>query len=576
VAGVTITPRTRMVSAPYTLKAADADKLDGSHAAAFEQVVNKGAASGYAGLNASSKLALGTVDQGGASSGQVLTWSGTAWAPATPSSGVTGSGTSGYLARWTGSTSLGDGSVRDGGSGYVAVGTTPNSYYGVYSYYTTSNTYYAGVYGYGYYNGVYGYASAYGCVGGLAIYNNGYPTGVYGYAGSYYGVYGYTSGSSYAAVYGYGYYYGVVGYASAYGVYGQLGTYGNGYPAGVYGYAGSYYGVYGYSGSSGSYSGVYGYGYYYGVQGYCAGGFYGQLGRYYTTPYAGVYGYNGSYSGTSYCGVYGYGYGVGTMGYCGYNGAWGCLGYGPGTTPYAGVYGYNGSGSGYSYMGVYGYGYYVGTMGYCGGYGTYGALGSYNNGYPCGVYGYGGSYYGVYAYNAYGYYAGIAYSSYGIISNGTKSCVIATSSGTRAMYCPEAPEVLFEDVGSAQLVNGYARIDIQKELLEGCVINEEHPMRAFVTATGTTPVAMSVKCGTSYFEVYGPSGANVSFDWRIVASRKGFQDKRLDLVDFPVAEPKDYIAPTEPPAKPTQSAPVPKAPEKTQAQPNVNKPSQNQ
>ena len=49
--------------------------------------------------------------------GQVLTYNGTAWAPATPSAaGVTGSGTSGYLSRWTGTSTLGNSVIRDDGS----------------------------------------------------------------------------------------------------------------------------------------------------------------------------------------------------------------------------------------------------------------------------------------------------------------------------------------------------------------------------------------------------------------------------------------------------------------------------
>jgi hypothetical protein len=102
-----ITPRIRLVSAPYSLKSDDADKLDGSHAAAFatsghahtgyEQTANKGVANGYAGLNGSARLALGTVDQGGATSGQSLNWNGSAWAPATPFGAGNDAGRSGIV-----------------------------------------------------------------------------------------------------------------------------------------------------------------------------------------------------------------------------------------------------------------------------------------------------------------------------------------------------------------------------------------------------------------------------------------------------------------------------------------------
>ncbi len=578
VAGVTIAPRVQLVSSPYAMKSNDADKTDGEHAAAFEHLTSKGAASGYAGLNGSAKLALGTIDQGGASSAQVLTWSGSAWAPATVSAGVTGSGTTGYLPRWTGSSSLGNSSVQDDASGHIGVGAAYNTYYGVYGYNNASgSTSYAGIYGYGYYNGVYGYCYAYSTYGVLGAYNNGYPTAVYGYSGSYYGVYGYTGGSSYSAVYGYGYYYGVTGYSSAYSSYGQLGSYNYGYPTGVYGYSGSYYGVYGYSGSA-SYPAVYGYGYYFGVTGYSSAvGAYGTLGKYSSTPYCGVYGYTGSGSGTSYCGVYGYGPYVGTMGYSSSYSCYGVLGWGA-YSPYSGVYGYTSSGSGNSYCGVYGYGPYVGVMGYSSSYGTYGILGAYNNGYPAGVYGYGASYYGMYGYNSSGYYAGIAYSSYGIISNGTKSCVIATSEGNRAMYCPEAPQVLFEDVGSSHLVNGSVRIQLDPLLLQAVVIDANHPLRVFTTLTGDCN-GVYVTTGKTYFEVLELNNgkSNATFDWRIVASRKGFEDKRLEKVDFAAAPGTATVVPVVQPEPAKIMAPEHKTPDNlAPVQPNVKQTPHNQ
>jgi hypothetical protein len=261
-------------------------------------------------------------------------------------------------------------------------------------------------------------------------------------------------------------------------------------------------------------------------------------------------------------GYYGYGvYGLATTssgyGVCGYSTGTGCSGI---LAPayymlyrYIGVYGYNAQGYGaglYGYSsGTYSYGVYGhSSSGYS--YGVYG----YAAGYPgCGVYGYAGSsaYAGVLGYaaagwgvlgygypaggyflNTAGYYAYVAYLSYGILSNGTKSCVIATSQGDRAMYCPEAPEVLFEDVGSARLANGYCRVDLDPLMLEGCTIDDEHPLRVFVTTKGPSD-GVYVRTGDAYFEVFenGSGRSSVALDWRIVASRKGFEDKRLEPVD---------------------------------------------
>jgi hypothetical protein len=277
---------------------------------------------------------------------------------------------------------------------------------GVYGYGYSSTSYY-GVYGYGY-NAICGYCSYSGCWGGIGLYTPTY-TAVYGYGSSYYGIYGYSGSSSYySAVYGYGYYYGIYGYSSAYGIWGILGSYNSGYPTGVYGYGGSYYGVYGYTGSS-SYGAIYGYGYYYGVYGYCSAyGCIGHLASYGGGYPCGVYGYSASYRG-----VYGYSgsstsyyaavYGYGYYGVYGYSMGSGSIGVLGSYIPYFGVYGYEGSGSGFTYGGVYGYGAYLGVYGVCGSYSTYGALGAYGTGYPCGVYAYAASYYGVYAYQSSSY-----------------------------------------------------------------------------------------------------------------------------------------------------------------------------
>lgn len=47
----------------------------------YQLLTGKNAASGYAGLNASAKLPVGTIDQASATAGQALLWSGSSWAP---------------------------------------------------------------------------------------------------------------------------------------------------------------------------------------------------------------------------------------------------------------------------------------------------------------------------------------------------------------------------------------------------------------------------------------------------------------------------------------------------------------
>ncbi|MEO0073156.1 MAG: hypothetical protein ABIK43_00650, partial [candidate division WOR-3 bacterium] len=261
-----------------------------------------------------------------------------------------------------------------------------------------------------------------------------YVYGVYGYNSySYsYGVAGYTGANYSYAVYGYAnsnYAAGVYGYAPSYSYsYGVCGYAGSSYSAAVagYGYSSYTYGVYGYASSYTGNYGVYGYGYYYGVNGLCGGySTWGTLGSYNNGYPCGVYGYGGSYYGiygytgsSSYPAIYGYGYYYGTYGYSSAYGLWGILAsynsgypcgvYGYGGS-YYGVYGYGSSSS--SYYGIYGYGYYNAMMGYNGYYGIRGGLALYSP--SCAVYGYASSYYGYYL-----YYVGSSYGNYSYNTSG--------------------------------------------------------------------------------------------------------------------------------------------------------------
>ncbi|MEO0074103.1 MAG: hypothetical protein ABIK43_05545, partial [candidate division WOR-3 bacterium] len=85
-------------------------------------------------------------------------------------------------------------------------------------------------------------------------------------------------------------------------------------------------------------------------------------------------------------------------------------------------------------------------------------------------------------------------------------------------------------------------------------------------------VPVSVRKGDTYFEVYGPAGSNVAFDWRIVANRAGYEHLRFEARERPAdrrgkpeptpANPWPEMAapsvPVEPmPAQPEESRPVP-------------------
>jgi hypothetical protein len=119
---------------------------------------------------------------------------------------------------------------------------------------------------------------------------------------------------------------------------------------------------------------------------------------------------------------------------------------------------------------------------------------------------------------------------------GTKSAVVPTQSyGRRVLYVLESPEIWFEDFGSSKLSNGAARVDLDPVFLETVTINEQHPMKVFITLTSDCN-GVFVEKGRDHFVVRELAGgkSNASFDWRMVAKRRGLEDARLD--DWAVQE----------------------------------------
>ncbi len=72
-----------------------------------------------------------------------------------------------------------------------------------------------------------------------------------------------------------------------------------------------------------------------------------------------------------------------------------------------------------------------------------------------------------------------------IVGPGSVSTLIKDSEGTpRILFAPEAPEILFQDFGVGKLVNGQARINIDPILKGSLFIDNEHPLKVYVTLEG--------------------------------------------------------------------------------------------
>lgn len=193
-----------------------------------------------------------------------------------------------------------------------------------------------------------------------------------------------------------------------------------------------------------------------------------------------------------------------------------------------GVYGLNTGGG----MGVYG----KSTNGNGLGAGVYGITSSTIDG-DAGVRGYAeGSAIGVFGINVdadgYGVYCWGNFRCTGnSTTEGTKSAIVATSRGKRKLYSQESPELWFEDFGEGQLGGGMAHIDLDPLFLETVTIDEQHPMKVFVQLNDNCN-GVYVKRLDKGFEVIELRGGDSSahFTYRVVAKRKGFENKRLEAI----------------------------------------------
>jgi len=118
----------------------------------------------------------------------------------------------------------------------------------------------------------------------------------------------------------------------------------------------------------------------------------------------------------------------------------------------------------------------------------------------------------------------------GLAGSGTKSCVVRTSKGPTLLYCQESPENWFEDVGRGRLMAGSAHIELDPVFVETVTIDEAHPMEVFVQLRDDCR-GVFVKAGTTGFDVRELQGgtSDAEFSYRVMAKRKGFEEKRLDV-----------------------------------------------
>lgn len=120
-----------------------------------------------------------------------------------------------------------------------------------------------------------------------------------------------------------------------------------------------------------------------------------------------------------------------------------------------------------------------------------------------------------------------------IEGNGTVNTIVKDLNGNLVtLTCPEAPEILFEDYGVGQLVNGKAHVDLDPIFAKNVTINEKHPLRVFIQLEGEcNGVYVTNKTATG-FDVIELNGgkSNVKFVYHVVANRADEVDENGNIL----------------------------------------------
>jgi len=94
----------------------------------------------------------------------------------------------------------------------------------------------------------------------------------------------------------------------------------------------------------------------------------------------------------------------------------------------------------------------------------------------------------------------------------------------KIMFCPEAPEILFQDYGQGKLNEGKAHIELDPIFSRNIVVNDEHPLRVFIQLEGDCNgvyVTNKTKSGFDVIELQN-GNSNIKFTWFVTANRADY------------------------------------------------------
>jgi len=136
--------------------------------------------------------------------------------------------------------------------------------------------------------------------------------------------------------------------------------------------------------------------------------------------------------------------------------------------------------------------------------------------------------------NGYAYIGGhYGDTDYKINGPGAVSTIVKNTKGDKVnLYCPEAPEIYFQDYGEGQLINGKAHIELDPDFALNVTINEKHPLRVFIQLEDDCQgvyVTNKTKTGFDVIELNGGS-SNAKFMWTVTANRADELDENGNII----------------------------------------------
>jgi hypothetical protein len=113
--------------------------------------------------------------------------------------------------------------------------------------------------------------------------------------------------------------------------------------------------------------------------------------------------------------------------------------------------------------------------------------------------------------------------------------VVNTSQGPTGLGVHTTAGDWVEDFGNARLVDGRARVELDPIFIEAVTIDSDNPLLVFLQPNDPTCKGLAAMPGRTGFDVVelldGTSADG--FTYRVVAKRKGFEQRRLELVEVP-------------------------------------------